>query len=780
MSDVMRAEEYRIEYIRRKEEVLKLLQRAIEYYEGSEKNDATDALRTLHKNLMDGEFSIVLVGEFSSGKSTLLNALMGERILPSFTNETTATVNFLRHAEKSTHGEKGCVYYYNGSTKELDSADLDTVMKYASTKGDDVAQSVAHLDLYLDSKFLKDGVTLVDSPGLNGVAEGHKEITEQQILKSHASIFVFSSDHPGTKTDFEFLHDLQRKVKTIIFVLNKIDDIKKDENESPESVIETLKQNYKNQFSDRNTVPEIWPVSAYAALTARSSQNLSYHDRKDYTEQERKGLEEGSKLVLFEDRLLKFLTCGEKAQQQLLSPVERVIVLASDTISELNQNKSLLEGTADSAEIEEQIIKVKEVVSQLEDSVKGSCNEVQKSLKLGLNEVVEGLSAQINGLSERKLREIDSFDDLDDLNDYIQVFEKNFLQRVYSYANESEERLRQNLMEIVQMQYFSQADLIKERLLESGGQTIKLEVMNHLDTSERNLEAGIKEMDEKTAALKKELAALEEEEQRTEEDYLKHRNLTKRREGLENEIRNLQDSKDTIENKMLPPKQQYTQEVHTKERRGGIIGTIGWVLFGGKNVTHHETKTDSTEHDEALRHKENQIMEKSQEIEQKKIELEKMIEADPELQELRHMKAMTATEKARMEYSDTLSENKQLMIKKYQREIHKCKKVLEDFCDEITDDLLKQVKKELGNAEKLYTNAIMEVVEVNLKRNIEEQQGRLERLQAQMEASESEKKAKIEEINMKMEDLRDILSNAIDLQAELEKIDVDTISQIEI
>jgi hypothetical protein len=49
-----------------------------------------------------------------------------------------------------------------------------------------------------------------------------------------------------------------------------------------------------------------------------------------------------------------------------------------------------------------------------------------------------------------------------------------------------------------------------------------------------------------------------------------------------------------------------------------------------------------------------------------------------------------------------------------------------------------------------------------------------------MEASESEKKAKIEEINMKMEDLRDILSNAIDLQAELEKIDVDTISQIEI
>ena len=75
---------------------------------------------------------------------------------------------------------------------------------------------------------------------------------------------------PGSKTDFEFLYDLQKKVKTIIFVLNKIDNIKEEEGETVESVIESLKSNYRKQFPDIKTVPEIWPVAAFKALEART------------------------------------------------------------------------------------------------------------------------------------------------------------------------------------------------------------------------------------------------------------------------------------------------------------------------------------------------------------------------------------------------------------------------------------------------------------------------------------------------------------------------------
>ncbi|MEQ8198512.1 MAG: dynamin family protein, partial [Clostridiaceae bacterium] len=204
----------------------------------------------------DDEFSIVLVGEFSAGKSTFLNALIGERLLPSFTNETTATINYLRHKNKSLNGEEGRVYYTDGTVEVIDKLDLEIISRYVSTESElGVVNRVEHLDLFLDSKFLEGNITLVDSPGLNGIADGHREVTETQIEKSTASIFMFKADQPGSETDFRFLGELKKKVKTIIFVLNKIDTIKKSEGETPTSVKNKLKESYKAKFPEETTIP---------------------------------------------------------------------------------------------------------------------------------------------------------------------------------------------------------------------------------------------------------------------------------------------------------------------------------------------------------------------------------------------------------------------------------------------------------------------------------------------------------------------------------------------
>ena len=136
---------------------------------------------------------------------------MGKKLLPSFTSETTATVNFLRHKDQSKNGEEGCVYFNDGSIQKIEHADGDTIAKFVSTKGDNVAENVHHLDLYMDLKFLENNVTLVDSPGLNGVAAGHAEITKEQIQKSSASIFMFNAKQPGSRTNFEVLADLRKR-----------------------------------------------------------------------------------------------------------------------------------------------------------------------------------------------------------------------------------------------------------------------------------------------------------------------------------------------------------------------------------------------------------------------------------------------------------------------------------------------------------------------------------------------------------------------------------------
>ena len=197
----------------RKKNLLALLSDAQEFFTAQDRTGDAAALQKHRQSIEEGLFSIVLIGGFSAGKSTFLNALMRKRILPSFSGETTATVNFLKHKTQAPNGKKGIVYYRDGSRQDIPDLSVDTLEKFVSVKGNSdgktVAQTIDRVELFLESDFLKDGVMLVDSPGLSGIAEHHEEITRQQIKESHASIFVFTAEQPGRRPDFEALRDLR-------------------------------------------------------------------------------------------------------------------------------------------------------------------------------------------------------------------------------------------------------------------------------------------------------------------------------------------------------------------------------------------------------------------------------------------------------------------------------------------------------------------------------------------------------------------------------------------
>lgn len=770
------SEESRKAYAERKNQVLDLLLSAKDYYAKEESADKAEIFETLYNELLNGEFSIVVVGEFSAGKSTLLNALMGERILPSFTNETTATVNFLRHSEKASNGEAGRVYYNNGDEESLKDATLATIEKFVSTRGDDVAKKVDHLDLYLDSEFLKDGVTLVDSPGLNGVADGHREITEAQILKSHASIFLFNSDHPGSKTDFEFLHDLQSRVKTIIFVLNKIDEIKEEEGETPESVIETLKKTYKDRFPEESTVPEIWPVAAYPALVARNHTALEYHDKINRTAEEKAKLESDSRLVKFEDRLMSFLTCGEKTRNQLLAPVERVLTLAGETRDEYKDEINILENATDTNEIDSQIAGIKETVEGIQKKINSSRQDVASKINEALRDVREELSAQMSRLQNNRINEIDSFDDLDELMGYLATFENSFKQRVQSIALTQEENLRDKILAVVKTQYIGQAGLIEQSLFNEN-EEIKLKVTNHLDTSERVFEVGLKEMDEKIRVLEGQLSELQNEANEVEADYYRQRSLERKRDELKNNIRNLQEKKDSIEAQMLPPIERYTEEIHTKEHRGGLIGVFIEFFCGDKNVIRNEIKKDSAAHDEAKIRQDAVISNLSEEIEQNTFKLSKLGEVDSSVAEMRQIRKSAEVDAMRARLEAVMKENAEKIDAKYKKEIKKIKRELTEYCDVITDELNAQVKKTLRATEQTYIEIVMDAIEGALKQSLAEKQTRLEQLEKQLLSSEEDKNLRIEILNKKVNAVNELIGKAADIQVELESISVDAIQQ---
>lgn len=740
-----------------------MLEKTRGFYTQNGDKTKEEVFEKLKENLENGEFSIVVVGEFSAGKSTLLNALMGQRILPSFTNETTATVNFLRHKDRAINGEVGRVYYRDGEEEELRDLSLATINEYVSTKGDEVANKVEHLDLYLDSKFLEDGVTLVDSPGLNGVADGHREITEQQILKSNASIFLFNSDHPGSKTDFEFLYDLQKKVKTIIFVLNKIDNIKEEEGETVESVIESLKSNYRKQFPDIKTVPEIWPVAAFKALEAR-------------TVPEKAGQEEISRLKPFEERLLKFLTCGEKAHQQLISPVERVISVLNETKSNYEEDLKLLAGRQDTEELENKISEVQEIVGNLSNKIKKSKNNVSNAVSNSSKEIIEELEAQISKLQDRKLEEIDQFEDLDELLEYLDKFEKEFLRKVKSIAMEGEENLKEKIKTVVNMNYADTVDEVNNQLMQSNS-SINLDIKNHLNTDVEIYEVGLNEMDEKVHALEEELKQIEENANLAEEDYIREKELARRKTKLDEEIESLKEAQTIISNRMIPEIKRYTKDVQSREHRGGILGMAGYALFGGKLTTHQELKEDRTAHDREEKRKNEELQQNKEEIKKKETRIEEYGEINVELKELHFLREKAKIEQKNEEIAKVKQESINKIDKGYKKQIRKCKRELRRFCDDITDELIPAVRKELKEEQDIYVNIVMNIVEANIRTEMKQKEERLKNLQEQLASSENEKNQQIQDLNEKIVWIDTILDESVDIEMELESEEIDTISE---
>lgn len=114
------------------------------------------------RSKLDDIFLLVVVGEFNSGKSTFINALLGRKVLKDGVLPTTEKICVLRHQQAR-------------ATSASKAADGD------------------YEELFLDDSFLKN-VAIVDTPGTNGLIEKHAKLTEEVIPRSDLIIFITSGN----------------------------------------------------------------------------------------------------------------------------------------------------------------------------------------------------------------------------------------------------------------------------------------------------------------------------------------------------------------------------------------------------------------------------------------------------------------------------------------------------------------------------------------------------------------------------------------------------------
>lgn len=190
---------------------------------GSAKEDL-DTLRQAARDL-DELFLMVVVGEFNSGKSALINALLGTDLLEEGVTPTTSCINILRH------GEKEAQRWLNEDVLERE----------------------------YDAPLLQD-LAVVDTPGTNAVLRRHQQLTEQFIPRSDLVLFVTSADRPFTESERAFLEAIRGWGKKIVLVINKIDLLQTEA--EMQQVVDFVAQNVQTLLGFR---PQLFPVSARRA-----------------------------------------------------------------------------------------------------------------------------------------------------------------------------------------------------------------------------------------------------------------------------------------------------------------------------------------------------------------------------------------------------------------------------------------------------------------------------------------------------------------------------------
>jgi len=181
-------------------------------------------------------FEVAIVGEFKRGKSTLINALLGQEVLPADVLPATATLNRVTYSEEPYV----MVEYKNGAEEKVDInklADYVTKLSYESEK---TAETVKQATVYYDTAFCKNNVDIIDTPGLND-DEQMTNVTLSILPEIDAAVFVISANSPFSQFEKELLEKkmLTSDMGRIIFAVNCFGTFSK---EDEDRIVDTVEK----------------------------------------------------------------------------------------------------------------------------------------------------------------------------------------------------------------------------------------------------------------------------------------------------------------------------------------------------------------------------------------------------------------------------------------------------------------------------------------------------------------------------------------------------------
>jgi len=335
------------------------------------------------------EFYLAILGLFKRGKSTLINAMLGQPIIPTGVVPVTSVITRIRFGDSL--GAK--IRFSDGSEKEIP---VEELREYVTEEGNpENEKKVVVADVFAPAPILKDGIILVDTPGVGSTYLSGTTTTFQFLDRVDFALFVLAVDPPVGQQELELLNSLASKSNKILFVLNKIDYVE------PTAVEESVR--YCQKVISKQLGPKIDSSLIIYPLSAKLSLEGQLHNNPKEVE---RSCEKDFELIL------KQTLMAQKESLIIKSAWKKIEKSAADLRTFVEVKLNTLEMPLDNlarllAEFEQYLTTVdqkkRELFYVLEGRVKEIINMLDEDLAAFKKEQENALVKQIEDFADQRL-----------------------------------------------------------------------------------------------------------------------------------------------------------------------------------------------------------------------------------------------------------------------------------------------------------------------------------------------------------------------------------------
>ena len=322
----------------------------------------------------NNEWTLPFIGRFSAGKSTLLNALLEKRILPTARVETTAALTRIKYASQPSAE----ISYGDGSRKSIH---IEEIAELNHKKLEGESKEISSIDIFYPADVLKSGLIFMDSPGMDTIINKHVSLAEHIMNESVIVVYVIAI--APSDFDLGILRRLQESGVEIVVVRTHLDDIKEEE----ESFM-TIVENDENILSSLERPVRYFPLSSLPSAPIVAQEEFAR----------------------FKNYLLNEVVCNLR-DIYTTNLTRRLDKISDEFKKALNEKKDLILAQANKsdAEIEKEISEVKRSIASLEYSIESFQKKIDSektSVRHDIEDDVKDLCKKANSKFKKTIGEV--------------------------------------------------------------------------------------------------------------------------------------------------------------------------------------------------------------------------------------------------------------------------------------------------------------------------------------------------------------------------------------